>query len=593
MRSRRFLILTLLLCLPSGGARSEKAQPLSALAKMPVKEITVFKDGHAFLLHEGKLPVDSAGNVQMDYLPTPVIGTFWPYSADKNVKLVSVVSSPRKVLVERTALTLRDLLEANPGTQVTIQEVSGAGYNAAIVGVPQRTSEEIEAVSPPNSGERLPEKGGVILLKTDEGVSVVALDRIQKATFHGNFTGKERDEEFRNLLTLKLEWPNNRPAKTADVGMMYLQKGIRWIPQYKTVIDGKGNAVIRLQATLVNEMTDLQDVTANLVVGVPTFAFKDMPDPIALQQTFAQLSQYFQTDSQSAYAFSNGIMGQAAGRATERMGGGGFGPGAAQGPGPMDMGPEIGGSAKNEDLFVFTVKHITLKKGQRMVVPVSEFPLKYIDIFTVDIPFAPPQEARGYININNEQMQELARLMTAPKAIHKIRLTNSSKAPLTTAPALILNGDRVIAQGMMTYTAIGAETDLTLTTATDVKVNRTEKETLRTQNAVNWQGNVLARVDMTGTVSLTNYSKEAINVEATRYVVGSVGKADQGGVATMLNVFEDYNTASGGATPSWANWYYWPDWWRQFNGLGRFTWKLKIPPQKTTDLGYTWHYMTR
>src|SRR5438067_1202932 len=94
---------------------AEQAAPLSALARMPVKEITVFKDGHAFVLHEGTMPVDSAGNVQMDYLPTPVLGTFWPYSAAKDVKLSAVIASPRRVLVERTALNLRELLDANPG----------------------------------------------------------------------------------------------------------------------------------------------------------------------------------------------------------------------------------------------------------------------------------------------------------------------------------------------------------------------------------------------------------------------------------------------------------------------------------------------
>ena len=55
--------------------------PLAALARMPVKELTVFKDGHVFVLHEGALPTDAAGNVLMDYLPSPVLGTFWPYSS--------------------------------------------------------------------------------------------------------------------------------------------------------------------------------------------------------------------------------------------------------------------------------------------------------------------------------------------------------------------------------------------------------------------------------------------------------------------------------------------------------------------------------
>src|SRR5688500_1366460 len=75
----------------SSPARAEPAAPLEALAKMPVKEITVFKDGHALVLHAGKMATDKNGDVIMDYLPHPVLGTFWPYSSEKDVKLVSKI----------------------------------------------------------------------------------------------------------------------------------------------------------------------------------------------------------------------------------------------------------------------------------------------------------------------------------------------------------------------------------------------------------------------------------------------------------------------------------------------------------------------
>ena len=65
---------------------------------------------------------DATGDVRMDYLPTPVLGTFWPYSVDKRIKLTSVSASPRRVLVERTALTVRDLLEANPGATISLYD---------------------------------------------------------------------------------------------------------------------------------------------------------------------------------------------------------------------------------------------------------------------------------------------------------------------------------------------------------------------------------------------------------------------------------------------------------------------------------------
>src|ERR1700736_4930773 len=92
--------LILISTLPLETPAATPAAPLSALARMPVKEITVFKDGHAFVLHEGHMPTDAAGNVLMDHLPTPVIGTFWPYSADKNAKLTAVTAGRRRVLVE-------------------------------------------------------------------------------------------------------------------------------------------------------------------------------------------------------------------------------------------------------------------------------------------------------------------------------------------------------------------------------------------------------------------------------------------------------------------------------------------------------------
>jgi len=136
----------------------------------------------------------------------------------------------------------------------------------------------------PNSSERLPEKGNLILLKTAEGVKAIAIDRIQEVTFPHSHKPAAASEEFRNLLHLKLDWGKTKPAKSANVGLFYLQKGVRWIPSYKIELDGKGSAAVKLQATLLNELADLEDVSVNLVIGVPTFAFKDTVDPMAIQQ---------------------------------------------------------------------------------------------------------------------------------------------------------------------------------------------------------------------------------------------------------------------------------------------------------------------
>ena len=82
---------------------------------MPVKEVTVFKDGHAFVRHEGSVATNENGDVVLDYLPRPVVGTFWAYSADGDIKLKSATAAKKLVSIDRTALSIPELIEANVG----------------------------------------------------------------------------------------------------------------------------------------------------------------------------------------------------------------------------------------------------------------------------------------------------------------------------------------------------------------------------------------------------------------------------------------------------------------------------------------------
>jgi hypothetical protein len=573
-----FSCLILLACWIADPLFAEKAAPLGALGRMPVKEVTVFKDGHAFVLHEGKLPVDGAGHVQMDYLPAPVLGTFWPYSASKGTKLTAVVAGQRRVLVERTALNLRELLEANQGADATITESGGLKYRATILGIPLRSAEELEATAAPGAGPRLPEKGGVILLKTQDGVKVVDIARIQDVTFSSDHRPVVAGEEFRDLLTLTFDWAGRRPEREAEVGLVYLQRGLRWIPGYRVELDAAGSATLKLQATLANDLVDLEDAAVNLVVGVPSFAFKEMVDPIALQKGAAQVSSRLQRQSQTDFAFSNAIMTQVAS------------PSGEDSSQAEEAGPEMAGAEREADLYVFSVKHVTLAKGERMVLPVAEVSVKYHDRYVLEIPFAPPQEV--FTNFDNNRQAELARLMAAAKVQHVVRLSNPGPHPFTTAPALITSQGRLIAQSMMKYTPEGAHVDLDVTAAVDVLVKKQEKEVKRTPNAVRWDGDDYFKVDLKGTLTLSNRRKEPVEVEVVRHILGNADAADHQGRIEKLNVLEDASF-SGAVHPPWWGWYSWPSWWSHFNGVARISWKIAIEPGQEKTLTYDWHYFWR
>lgn len=564
--------------------------------KIPIKEISVFKDGHVFVLHEGVLPTNSNGDVLVDYLPSPVLGTFWPYSADTNAKLMGVSTGYRKVAIERTALSIQTLIAANIGAEVLITEkpvgasTSSEKYTATILSIPTQSSEEIIATSPPNSPEQLSRKSNLVLLKTANGIKVLAMEQIQDVTFKNSFNYKLTEEEFRNQMALKLDWGKQKSAQTAKVGLVYIQKGIRWIPSYRISLDGNGNAIVKLQATLLNELTDLEDVNVNLIIGVPTFAFKGTIDPIALQQTAAQLSQYFGNESgrlNNIRSNSFTIDGLDNNDITRQQVIGGQQLDPSTQPTGDNLGPDIPSAGQTEDLFVFKLKNISLRKGERMVFTLAEQTLKYKDVYIVDLPFSPPSELSG--NINSQQQLELARLMRIPKATHKIRISNNGNHPFTTAPALIVRDDSVLAEGMLTYTAIGASTDLEITKAINILAKKTDTETKRTPNAVRWQGNDYSRVDLASSISLTNLYKQPVYIEINRYILGSIDSASTNGEVKNINILEDDSFLGLGS----SSYSYNSSWAYQFNGAGKVSWKTTLESGKNISFDYNWHYFWR
>jgi hypothetical protein len=544
---------------------------------IPIQEITIFKDGHAFVLHEGQVATNQQGEVELEQLPTPVIGTFWAYSADPRIRLDSVVSGRRLVSVARTPLNPVELIEANVGARVLIAEAGGQKYQARILGVPVRSSEELASTSESGSSPRLPQHGDMVLLEVAEGTRMIDIDRIGSWTFLDQPSGKVQQQEIRNLMRLRIDWGDTPARNTADVGMVYLQKGVRWIPSYRVEVDGKGSARLRLQATLVNELADLQGVTAHLVVGVPSFVFADTPDPISMQETMVQLSSSFQRESQTAYAFSNAIMTQQIAIPSGRVQ-------PERQATTIDLGPDIAASGKHEDLYVFTIDGITLAKGERMVVQVAELNIPYQDVFKLELPFTPPPEVRS--RFNSDQQDQLARLFNTPKVKHVLRLQNTSEQPLTTAPALILQDNRLLAQGLLTYTASGGVSDLEITTAVDVSVRRGDREVKRTPDANRWHGTTLDRIDLEGSAVLVNHRQQPIDIEVKRLVLGHIDVAGRDGTIEQTSLSEGWFVPA----PWWWSWYSWPYWWYRMNPVASIEWQLRLAPGEQVELTYLWHY---
>ncbi len=543
----------------------------NALPNMPIREVTVFKDGTAFVRQDGLLPTGLSGGVTIGNLQTPLLGTFWPYSSDPKARLSSVLSRRETMQRMRTADTLLDITKANIGKKATIRDSYSREYSATIFALPDAHGDDPETATGTNTSP-------LIVLHTVYGDQVMGFDRIQDITFPDGRNETVPKPETRNSLTLNLDWSGAKPAPQAQVGMISLQRGLSWSPSYKIVIDGKGYAAVKLQATLANELADLDNVDVNLVIGVPSFAFKDSVDPVALQATTAALTAG-QAGGMARY-YSNALQSQVADAREVGY--------TAPSQAPMPLQDPT--SSKSEDLFVFGVKRVTLHKGERLVVPVAEFKIAYKDIYALDIPIAPPAETLD--NLSSEQRAAIGASFAQTSVMHRLRLTNTSAYPLTTAPALILSGDRVLSQGLMKYTPIGRDGDLDLTTAVDAPVTFNEKESARIPNAESANGYTYSRVNLTGKVTVTNATDKPINLEIHRYVAGILDSATSGGSFEQSGPFAE-ESFLGSVGSAWTHTISWPGWWYHENSVGKATWTLTLPRGATTELGYSWHYFWR
>lgn len=542
------------LAMPAPAAAQTPAATATPASALPVREVTVFKDGHAYVLRDQPLAGPQRRQVVLDELPAPVLGTFWPF-ATGGARIVAARAGVQKVEHDEPAVDFRRLLRANLGKRAVLVDHAGSRIDGLL--------RELPAANPGADGD-------LVLVGTEPGLRAVPLASLRDVEIFGDVATSQRIARDRQRLVVDVDGG----SAESRVGVMYVQQGLRWIPAYRIDLDGNGKAEVQLEATLQNDLVDLVDARVHLVVGVPKFEFAGMVDPIALQQEIAQVARRTRENSQFANFLGNSIMTQSAGFVAE--------------PAPGGSDPVVAGSEQQEDLYVYTLDGVTVGKGERLVVPIATFGVTYRDLYRLEIPLAPPAELRE--QANDQNAIALLKELAAPKARHLLRLENRGKAPFTTAPALVLQRGRILAQSRLRYTPAGATTDLEINVAIDVHVDVSSTETKRAPGALQIDGNRYNRIDLAGTVELQNRKKVPIELEVTRRILGLYDEVGQGGEHRQLDAARLWDNLE---RPVWWSWWNWPWWWFHHNGFGEARWTVKLEPGQQQRLDATWHYFWR
>ena len=565
-----------------------------------ITNVTVFKDGHALFMARGSAQPDNGWCHTRD-VPVPVLGTFWTYAAQKNVQVDFIKAGFVDTQQIRPCLTLDEMIQANTGKEVIIfEQPSGTVSHQGILrGILQHEArEEVTGthVIPSRRDSRgnwQPERrigetqvqenkhlASFIMLETDEGVKLIKRDNIRgiSLTDKNPATTKTENKKVREI-SLHLSGKKSPFNKKVDIGMVYLQKGIRWIPDYRIELLEDGQARVTLQGTIINDVADLENVSLGLVVGVPSFLMKDQLSPLALREMSLSLSSYFRPADESrgnhqVQYLSNALMSQRAAVAFEEDAGGFAG------------GVDIPIEGRQEDHYVYHKDGITLKKGQRAVVQLFTVTVPYEDIYTWEIPPVPPRYF--WRHINQQQQQQLAQALSAAKGWHEIRLTNTSQEPWTTGPAFIFKGRTPLGQQMLTYTSVKNTVDVPITIATDLNTKKQDVETNREQN-IRIAGNDYIKVYLHGKLTVKNFKDRPVRMILKRKLFGLATAATADGKILQTNIMED--TSGPRERHPWYSWN-WP-WWWHVNAISEISWETQIDPGKSALFEYDYHYFYR
>ena len=199
----------------------------AAYAALPITEVTVFKDGHAMVTHLGTMPVDDRGNVVLGDLPEPILGTFWAFAQTDRARLSSVRAGEREDASEVAATHLHEWMELAAGTDVTLHLNDESLVHGTLV----RTNTETAVVH-------------------GESVVVVKLADVRRAECHDAAVLERtiRRTASAEQLTFHLAWDEGRARTEAAIGMMYVQKGLRWLPSYRVTLLDEKRALVELSA---------------------------------------------------------------------------------------------------------------------------------------------------------------------------------------------------------------------------------------------------------------------------------------------------------------------------------------------------------
>jgi hypothetical protein len=449
------------------------------------KSISVFKNGSAFFIKEANVETKNGSYLLSEKIPQPLFGTFWVYSTSNELKSLS--SYKDTVATKTEANSMIELLKANKGMKLILH----------------RKDDQIKGTVETVNNQFL-------TMNADGKWFATNWSDIIKVEFASKPNNKFNKEEEKQVV--KIDFTSDK--KKQNIEMMYMQNGLGWLPNYHIELVDKTKAKLSLRAVLINDAEDIENTDLNFVVGVPNFKYANMVSPlVGIQQVAGFLNSLGGAYRQMGNELDNRILAndirtQSISYGIDNTNSGTF----------TGTGFESLDGKSQEDLFFYSIKGVSLKKGGRA----------FHDILKTEVPIEHIYEAQLSSNGENSNYRSALNFSENMhnKVWHSIKITNNSSQPFTTGTAMVTKKDgttqQPISEDRLAYTPQKGESFLKLTIAPDVRIADSEKEVKREQSAKKYKGYNYDLVTVEGEIKVANHKNEKVALNVKRSIVGKL-----------------------------------------------------------------------
>ena len=456
---------------------------------LPIKKITLFKNGTAMLVKEGSLSIKDGG-VAMPIPEQVLFGTFFIGSGKDNA-IKNVVFKNDTLKHKDQCRSVWQFLAGNINKPVSISYTPTQGIDKSASG--KVLAYDVYT--------------GILKFLTDAGKTLVMhVGSIYQADFMDDPAGFYMADSIKRMMVMKLEKATNE----ITMQQIYMSNGMNWIPSYFLKLKDDKTARLEMKATIENYAEDMNETELELVVGAPQMLYSNKLDPMTYNYLSFTGNGRSDAPAPAAYMQSNAAVYKVAE--------------AADGYFANDFSTA---GEKTNDMYIYKLGKVTLAKESKGTFPIFAGNLDYKDKYEGSIPDKTDFFVTHYTATEEKDYD----------VFHSLEVKNTSAVPLTTASIMVLNDkDQFVAQDELKYMPAGASSTIRLSKAIDIAMKNSEEEKNWEDNAKKTGKVSYSKAILKGTVELNNYQDKEVTVTVKKSLNGTVQTQSDAGTVTKQSV---------------------------------------------------------